>query len=169
MTSQRKTVQRYEILKEQVWNILLRDCTDKSQPAKSIVHLTGVAMLGAMIAMKRNLNPEIAQCAGLLHDVWLYVHIPVDAESHRKHGHLGSELAQEILVASDCFEKEEINLITTMIHHHNDKDISHDTYSEVLKDADALQHFLRDSDYDRKYRYEGRIEKILEEFGIAES
>ncbi len=56
-----------------------------------------------------------------------------------------------------------------MICNHNDKDIVHDKYSETLKDADALEHYINNSDYDKDYNYHGRDKKIFDEFIIEKN
>jgi HD superfamily phosphodiesterase len=154
----------YETLKAQAWELLGQNA---DQHKNGIMHLDGVAMLCALIGLKRGLNLEICRCAGLLHDLWLYCNFPLQKGMHERHGHFGSDLARELLIKNGGYSEDKIKIICTMIYNHNDKGIVHDEYSETLKDADALQHYLNDSDYDRRYRYFGRDSKILDEFMIA--
>ena len=103
------------------------------------------------------------QMRGLLHDLWLYRHgFPCDI--HYQHGYLGSELAREILLENGGYSDEQIKIICRMVYNHNDKNEVHDEYSEALKDADALSHYLNGSNYDKRYNYHGRDIKIFAEF-----
>ena len=156
----------YEKLKKQVWD-MLKDCP--SHKASVWHHFCGVAVLCAFLGLKRGLDADICKCAGLLHDLWLFLHFPLEYEMHRKHGYIGSELAQKILAQNGGYSEQQIEIICKMIYNHNDKDTVDDVYSETLKDADALEHDLNQSDYDKKYNDHGRIEKILDEFMIKEN
>ena len=152
----------YEEIKSRVWEIL-----EKSDNHSAVLHLDGVAMLCAFIGLKRGLDVEICRCAGLFHDLWMYRHgFPLEGDLHSRHGYLGSELAREILLENGGYSAEKIEIICQMVYNHNDKNIVHDEHSEALKDADALQHYLNDSNYDRRYNYHGRIEKMFAEFMI---
>jgi uncharacterized protein len=152
----------YESLKEQVWEILKKTPHHRT----TVMHLDGVAMLCAFIGLKRSLNVEICRCAGLLHDLWLFCNMPVDGETHKKHGYIGSELARKILLQNGSYSEDKMDIICKMVYNHNDKNNIHDEYSETLKDADSLQHYLNDSNYDKNYNYSGRDKKVLDEFMI---
>ena len=150
----------YESLKESVWTAM------ETLPNRNatIVHLNGVAELCALIGIKRGLDVEICRTAGILHDVWLFCHMPLSDEAHARHGYVGSEFAREFLAQHGGYVDGQMDVIFRMIYHHNDKQDIHDEYAEALKDADALQHYLNDSACDRKYRYYGRDQKLLREF-----
>ncbi|MCK5757837.1 MAG: HD domain-containing protein, partial [Clostridiales bacterium] len=105
--------------------------------------------------------------AGILHDLWLYCNFPLERDVHKIHDEIGSRMAEEILESSGKYSKDDINLICRMIFRHNKKDETDGVYEEVLKDADALQHYTNNSDYDKRYNYHGRIEPLLDEFGIS--
>jgi len=132
-------------------------------------HFFGVASLCAFLGLKRGLDMEICKCAGLLHDLWLFRNIPLDKDTHKKHGYIGSDFANGILNENGGYSEEQTEIICRMIYNHNDKDIVHDEYSETLKDADALEHYLNNSGYDDKYNYHGHDKKILDEFIIKEN
>ncbi len=155
-------IDAYELLKTQVWGLL----KNNSNIMNEIMHLDGVAILCGFIGAKRKLNIGICRSAGLLHDLWLYL-MPVDVEIKKQHGYMGSELARNILIKNGGYLEDEIDVICRMIYNHNDKDIIHDGYSEALKDADSLQHYLNDSNYDRGYNHNGRDKKVFEEFMIS--
>ena len=155
-------IEVYENLKRNVWEIL-----EKSENHGAVVHLDGVAMLCAFIGLKRGLDVEICKCAGLLHDLWMYWHgFPLEGDLHGRHGYLGSDFARYVLLENGGYSNEQIEIICRMVYNHNDKNEVHDEYSEALKDADALQHYLNGSNYDKRYNYHGRDIKIFDEFMI---
>lgn len=149
--------ERIEIVKKTVYQMLSGDYN-------GTIHMAGVAYLSGYIAAKRKLNAELSICAGMLHDLWLYRNFssPDMAQKYTQHGHYGSELAEEILRGIGLFSDDEIEIISRSIYNHHDKAIVHDECSEVLKDADALQHYLNNSEYDRNhYNYHGRIQRLM--------
>lgn len=150
----------YQELRGRVWRIL-----ENTPNHGGILHFEGVAILCAFIGLKRGLDAEICKCAGLLHDLWLYRH-GFPCELHSQHGYFGSELARELLIENGGYSEDKIDIICRMVHNHNDKHDIHDEYSEALKDADALHHYLNNSDYDKKYNYYERDKQILDEFAI---
>ena len=156
---------RFEVLKKIVCE-KLRSASN-GQVDLAILHLYGVSILCSLIAMKRGLNAEICKSAGILHDLWLFLNMPLSPAEHAKHGMYGSDEARELLKSMGAYTDIEIDTICTMIDRHNEKNVIDDEYDEVLKDADALQHYLNNSEYDKKYRYNERQIKVLDEFGVA--
>lgn len=159
-------MKNYEKLKEQVWDALKEHPMHRDSVWS---HFFGVAMLCGFLGLKRGLDFEVCKCAGLLHDLWLFRNFPLDKDTHKKHGYNGSDLAKGILNENGGYSEEQIEIICRMIYNHNDKDIVHDEYSETLKDADSLEHYLNNSGYDKKYNYYGRDKKIFDEFIIKEN
>jgi uncharacterized protein len=158
---------RFERLAEIVFEKL--HSVNSRQLDLAILHLYGVAILCSLIAMKRTLNNEICKSAGILHDLWLFLNVPLTPNEHQKHGVYGSIRAREILNSMGTYTNDEIDRICTMIYFHNDKNVVNGEYDEVLKDADALQHYLNNSEYDKKYPYNGRQLKVLNELEITDS
>jgi len=159
---QKERRELYEEMKQRVWEIL-----KASDNHGAILHLEGVAMLCGFIGLKRGLDVEVCKCAGLLHDLWMYRRgFPLEGDLHSRHGYIGSELARELLLENGGYSNEQTQIICRMVHNHNDKGDVHDDYSEALKDADALQHYLNGSNYDKRYNYHGRDKKIFDEFMI---
>jgi len=153
-----ENVDRNEIVKKTVLQMLNDDFN-------AIAHLVGVAYLSGYIAVNRKLNTELCICAGMLHDLWLYRNLtaPDIYVKYGLHGQYGSSLARELLKETMLYSDDEIEIVCRMIYNHHDKASVHDEYSEVLKDADALQHYLNNSEYDRtRYKYYGRIEKLIQ-------
>jgi len=129
---------RYNLLKGKTHEIL-------NENQGWLFHLEEVAMLCRLIAIKRGLDDEVCRCAGLLHDIWLAQQtFPLKIGVHEKHGYLGSDVARDILKQNGGYPDEIIDIICKMIYNHNDKHIVHDEYSEALKDADVLQHYLNE-------------------------
>lgn len=159
-----KTKNRFEDIKKIVFEILQE--RRNSELKNGWFHLSSVAALSGLLANKRTLNSEICQTAGILHDLWLYINLPLDKEKHKVHDELGASYAKNIIQESRLYSETECALIVKIIRSHNKKDEKHGDYEEILKDADALQHYINNSDYDKRYNYYGRIEPLLEELGI---
>ena len=125
------------------------------------VHLYGVSSICNLLALKRGLNVELCGVAGMLHDISSYkTGYSID------HAKLGSIEARKILNEVNCFKEEEINIICNAILHHSDKHSVHDDYSEVLKDADVLQHHLYNIDFQVAEKEKDRLSNIFRELGI---
>lgn len=159
-----QTGNRFENIKKIAFDILQQ--RRSSELKNGWFHLSSVAALSGLLANKRCLNSEICQTAGILHDLWLYLNLPLDRERHKKHDELGASFANDILQESRLYSVTECTLIVKIIRAHNKKDMEHDEYEELLKDADALQHYINSSDYDKRYNYHGRIEPLLKELNI---
>lgn len=159
-----KVSDRYKLLEEKVFESVQKMKEEQKLPA--VIHLSGVATLCSLLAAKRNLDVELCRSAGLLHDLWLFCNCPVSVEQHVKHGFYGSLLAEKILRSVSHYSEEEIATICKMIENHNDKDVIQSEYDEILKDADALQHYLNGGAYDAHYRYNGHNTKVLCELGV---
>ena len=91
-------------------------------------HLYGVSQACAMLAMKRNLDVEMATIAGLLHDIYSYT-----AYTTIAHAHKGAIMAREIMKSMKVFTEEEIELVCHAIYHHSDKHFIHSSFDELLK------------------------------------
>jgi len=159
-----KTINRFEDIKKIVFETIHQ--LKNEQLKNGWFHLSSVASLSGLLALKRNLNSEICQTAGILHDLWLYCKLPLELEVHKKHDEDGADFAEAILKESSMYNPEECELICRIIGSHNKKDEEHGEYEETLKDADALQHYINNSDYDQRYNYHGRIKPLLEELGM---
>lgn len=124
-------------------------------------HTYGVAQNCALLAHKRGLIPDLATAIGLLHDVYMFKTGISDL-----HAPNGSEMVRVLFKKElkDLFSDEEQLLIKSAIYHHSDKNLVHDEYDELLKDADLLQLYLVNPILDS--RYERRITKIASEFNL---
>lgn len=127
------------------------------------VHLYGVSNLAAMLAMQRRLNPELAAAAGLIHDIY-----SCRTGIIRFHGQNGAEYARPFLRDLGIFSREEQKSILSAVFHHSEKQIVHEPYAEVLKDADVLQHYLSRPEVEVPKHFE-RLAKLLRDMAIPHS
>ena len=134
---------------------------DQDKRTSAIAHLYGASLAATMIAKKRGLDPEIASMAAMLHDLHAY-----KTGSYDDHAHLGSELAREILGKLGLTDETETDLICSAIYHHDDKLVVDGPMDEVLKDADVIDHCLKDSAKPVKEKEQARFDKLCDEFGM---
>lgn len=139
---------------------MLRQKTDLFDARCGFMHLYGVSCVCALLALKRGLDPELCTTAGMLHDVWAYKADPTD------HARLGAIEAGKILRETGDFTDSEITTICTAIANHSNKGEIHDPMSELLKDADVLQHHLYNTSFEVKSSEAGRLNLIFKELGI---
>lgn len=151
---------RVEILRKYIDKILL-NMSDNEERRSAYLHLYGVAQSCALIALKRGENTELAVMAGMLHDIYSYAKMDTN-----EHAHKGSILAREILISLDIANEKEINLICKAIYNHSDKESAHDTFTEVLIDADVMQHCLYNPMIEVMEHERSRYRNIKLEFGI---
>ena len=123
-------------------------------------HLYSVSEYCALLALRRGLDPELAAASGMLHDIY-----QVTAGSIEQHAVLGAEVAEGVLLATGLYEKDEIAVITTAISRHSKKRKLHDSYDELLKDADVMSHCFYNTDFQPVEKDVLRYGRILEELG----
>ena len=73
--------------------------------------------------------------------------------------------AEEILTDAGCFTAEEIGLICHAIEKHSDKEQTDAEFDEILKDADEMQHWLRNPMEEYGFRKD-RTQRLAREFGL---
>ncbi|ADU21265.1 HD domain-containing protein [Ruminococcus albus] len=140
---------------------IIKAIEDEETKRCAYVHLYGVGLMAAMIALKRGHSrrtAELAEIAGMLHDLLKY-HDPTIAD----HAHEGAEFARrQVLDKLDCLTEEEKQLVYDGIYNHSDKHIKSTPFDEIIKDADVLQHSLRNpcEDY---YYFDSRMQQLLDE------
>ncbi len=142
-------------------NAELNKMEDMDKRTSAIAHLYGVSMAAAMIAKKRDLDPEIASMAAMMHDLHAY-----KKGSYDDHAHKGAELARKILKKLNITDEAETDMICSAIYHHDDKLVVDAPMDEVLKDADAMHHIMNDLSKPIKEKEQARFEKLCEEFGM---
>ena len=114
-----------------------------------------------MIAKKRGMDPEISSMAAMLHDLHAY-----KTGSYDDHAHKGADLAREILGELKLTDEAETDVICSAIYHHDDKLVTDDPMDEILKDADVIDHCLKDSSKSVKEKEQARYDKLCAEFGM---
>ena len=139
----------------------LNKMEDADKRTSAIAHLYGVSLAATMIAKKRGMNPEIAAMAAMMHDLHAY-----KTGSYDDHAHKGSDLARGILAELKLTDEAETDMICSAIYHHDDKLVSDGPMDEVLKDADVIDHCLKDSSKPVKEKEQARYERLCAEFGM---
>ncbi len=143
---------------------LIKEFDDPEVQREAYVHLYGVGQACALIAFKRGYDgerAELACIAGMLHDIAKYEN-GIDPADHAKRSALR---AWRLLEMTNEFSEEELTLICTGIANHSDKNRSDDEFSEILKDADAMQHWLRNP-AEAYFNEKSRNVALKEEFGL---
>jgi len=126
-------------------------------------HLYGVSEYCALLAVRRNLDPELAATSGMLHDIY-----QVTAGTIEEHAVKGAIVAEKILKSMNAYSNEEIAVITTAISKHSKKRKLHGEYDELLKDADVMSHCFYNTDFNIIEKDAVRYERLLEELGCKE-
>ncbi len=139
----------------------LNKMEDPDKRTGAIAHLYGVSLAATMIAKKRGLDPETAAMAAMLHDLHAY-----KSGSYDDHAHLGAELARQILSDLALTDETETEQICSAIYHHDDKLVVDGPMDEVLKDADVIDHCLKDSSKAIKEKERARFDALCAEFGM---
>jgi hypothetical protein len=75
-------------------------------------------------------------------------------------------MVKEILNELHLFENNEIDIICEAIYNHSSKGKQHDPFSEVLIDADVLQHYLYNPLFDVAEHEKLRFENLKSEFRL---
>ena len=142
---------------------IIKKIENEEDKRGAYVHLYGVGLMASLLALKRGYNREIAEMAeitGMLHDLLTYVDRAEDTEDH---AHECAEYAKIMVLDNlDCFSEEEKLQIYNGIYNHSDKHKKGFWFDEIIKDADAVQHSLRNPMEDYFYSME-RIQQIIRE------
>lgn len=151
---------RLKELREYVDNELNK-MEDAGKRTGAIAHLYGVSLAATMIARKRDLNPELASMAAMLHDLHAY-----KTGSYDDHAHKGADLARKVLDELKLTDAAETDMICSAIYHHDDKLVVDGPMDEVLKDADVIHHCMNDLSKPVKEKEQARFDKLCAEFGF---
>jgi len=142
---------------------IIKGIADEESKRGAYVHLYGVGLLASMIALKRGYSREIAELAeiaGMLHDLLTYVDRTEDTNDH---AHKCADYAREhVLKWLKSFTSEELDMIYFGIYNHSDKQVKGFWFDEIIKDADAAQHVLRNPAEDYFYQMP-RVQQVLKE------
>lgn len=149
---------RLECLRERV-DALLLPITDPEERRCAYVHLYGVSQLCVLLAAKRGLATDPAAAAGMLHDLAAYT----DADPRE---HAGRSAAMAAPLLEGLYSPEETEQIVSAIARHSDKHTAHEPPDELLKDADALQHWLYNPSAQLSPHAAARCRATLRELGL---
>ena len=105
---------RLEILRNEIDKIIFNEKSDHIR--MYISHMYGVARFCTLLAMKRNLNVELATTCGMLHDIFY-----MSGGTSVNHAAKGAEQAETILKTMRLYSDDEIKIVTTAISRHSDK------------------------------------------------
>lgn len=151
---------RIEKVRAYVDDILLH-MTDAVERRCAYVHLYGTSQACAMIAQKRKENVELAIVAGMLHDISSF-----KTMDHQDHAHKGAVMARELLDELNIFNHIETDMICDAIYNHSDKGETHTPLTEILIDADVLQHYLYNPFFAVADSEKKRFENLKMEFDL---
>lgn len=98
-------------------------------------HLDNVMLHAMHLCKKRNLDEKLVIAIAMGHDLGR-THLKINGKKHAK---ASSKLMKRLMVESD-FSSEEQSIICDAIEHHNEKDLLHSEYAELIKDADSMAH-----------------------------
>lgn len=156
---------RFDRLKVMVVNFLMENNPDYAPIG--ISHLAYSACLGALLARKRGGDMELAQTAGVLHDVWLHLNYPYDDDICARHAAEGARLAEQLMREHGGYSADEMMTVAKMIEEHDFTAQDNGLMSEIMKDADMLSHYLNASAAGREAQFNPRAAQTLREFGIS--
>jgi HD superfamily phosphodiesterase len=158
----KRTYTRIDTLRKYVDEMLLKN-ENANDRRCGYVHLYGVGMSAAIIALNRGHSTdyaELAEMAGMLHDYISYQ--GMDGENH---AHEGEPIVRELLNIINITTQEETDMICSAVYNHSDKDKIDSEFDEIIKDADVMQHWLRNPK-EPLWRELDRVEKLCKEFGF---
>ena len=127
------------------------------------VHLYGTGLMAATLALRRGFDretAELAEIAGMLHDLLCYTAPEEDTDDHARK--CADYAETHVLARLGCFTDGEKALLLGAIRRHSDKDRTDSAFDELIKDADCAQHALRnpmeDLFFDRP-----RVRRVVDE------
>ena len=142
---------------------IIKSIPDERMKRGAYVHLYGVGLLAALLALKRGCSretAELAEIAGMLHDLLTYVDPAEDTEDH---AHKCAGFAKtEVLDRLQSLSEEEKALIYRGVYRHSDKHVRDGDFDELVKDADVLHHGLRNPAEEYFFAKE-RFQQLLQE------
>lgn len=150
---------RIDTLRKYVDEMLLQNNNDNERRC-GYVHLYGVGMAAALIALKRGFDPELAEMAGILHD-----YISYRGFDTADHAHQCEPVVRDLLNKIAITTAEETDIICSAVYNHSDKDRIDSDFDEIIKDADTMQHWLRNPK-EPLFREFIRVQKLCDEFNL---
>jgi uncharacterized protein len=99
------------------------------------IHMISCAKVGYMLAVERELDPNLCACACAVHDFGRIL-----TGSQENHGEAGELPAQYFLRETALFSEEEINMISRAVANHSKKGEVGTPLEELVKDADLIDY-----------------------------
>ena len=167
---------RSEKIQRLVTQLILKSKIPDHKREDSIVwelkHHAGCVGVGRILAIKRNLDIEIAEIVCVLHDIYT-----IKTGKYANHAKKGAIIAKTILMETKEFKNKEISIICEAIAEHSNKQIYSDKpYVELVKDADVFEcslyqeakGFYKLHKSGKVYReYVNRIRNVRRELGLS--
>ena len=150
---------RLEILRNEIDKLVLAGKTENVR--MYISHMYGVARFCTLLAMKRNLDAELAASCGMLHDIY-YMSGGTDGD----HAVMGAVQSEVILKSTGLYGEDEIATIVSAVSKHSAKNMVHEPYDELLKDADVMDHCLYNTAFPVAQHEKIGYANLMKELGI---
>lgn len=122
------------------------------------VHMASCAKIGQLLAMKRQVDPELTAIACSLHD---YGRIVTGKQAN--HAENGYEPLKIFLVECGQLTEDEIEIVAQAARKHSSKKEIGTPLEEIVKDADVLDCYQYGQTLERPEQRE-RLKKVLAEF-----
>jgi uncharacterized protein len=136
----------------------------------NVKHTFSIMQLAKILALKRNVDPELAALAGIFHDIYILY-----TGKEEEHGPNAEPFIREIineynnsrLDTLPPVTNEELEQIVTAIAVHSDKvSKSDDPLTELLRDVDVLDGYLHGLTQGRSNGRKERLIKVFEELEL---
>jgi uncharacterized protein len=136
----------------------------------SIMHMHTTTQLAKILAIKRNLDPELAGLVSVFHDVYTLL-----TGRYKDHGVKAEEYIREIVGVynKECrqvtgtISEENVSVIVEAVADHSDKqNVSENPYTELLRDADSLDAYLNGMKPWEGTGREQRVRAVIKELGL---
>ena len=139
----------------------------------SNMHSLTTMQLAKLVALKRNLDPELAGLVCVFHDIYTFI-----TGSTEDHGPLAESYIREIIQEYNTTSREELAEITeaeqqtiiNAVKGHSDKlTTDSNPYAKLIKDVDSLDSYLTGMSPGRRSGRIPRINELLAELAIDHS
>lgn len=136
----------------------------------SIMHMHTSTQLAKILAIKKNLDPELAGLVCVFHDVYTLL-----TGEYRDHGVKAEHYVREIVdeynkrwgIKSGIISEEEVSVIVDAVAVHSDKQKSSDNpYTELLRDIDSLDAYLNGMEPGENTGRKQRVRSVTRELGL---
>ncbi|MFC0334507.1 CHAP domain-containing protein [Paenibacillus sepulcri] len=156
-----KTNKRLDSVRVAVQEMIM-SIVSRARQQEACVHLYGVSAFASMLALKRGLNQELAEIAGLLHGYYFY-----KTGIHDFPGPNSAEAVRPVLRDMNIFTKEEQLIIQQAIFYQGERTGTHGPYDEMIKDAYVMQSYFQNRSRSLSQQDTPRLQKVLRELGIS--